>query len=315
MHSKACRVIILNYNGHALLKRCLPSIQTAIQKSSYSCVGTILDNGSSDESEAFVKSDYKDFAFVRSTANRFFCSYNEYIEKIQEPFVILLNNDIWVDENFIDPLLDCLDDHLKTFFATPKVLNTESGQYEGGVAKMEFRSGLPWGSSIFKGYESKSREAGFSMQCGFGAFRRDCFLKLKGYDDLYLPGTVEDTDLCFRGWRQGWTGYYCPESVVHHIGQASFKKAFGVKGIQRMNRRNLYLFVWKNIRSPFFLFQHIIFMPAHLLKALLRGELRYILALWDALLRLPMALKRRRESKKEISVVADKAIFEMSKAL
>jgi hypothetical protein len=39
------------------------------------------------------------------------------------------------------------------------------------------------------------------MQAGFGAYRKSFFLELGGFDDLYLPGTVEDCDICFRFWR------------------------------------------------------------------------------------------------------------------
>ena len=153
------------------------------------------------------------------------------------------------------------------------------------------------------------------MQCGFGAFRRKFLVELGGFDDLYLPGTVEDSDICFRAWRRGWKGYYCPESVVHHIGQASFKKAFGESGIRRMNRRNLYLFVWKNIRDPFLMLQHLALIPVQLVKYAVKGERDFLLGFGDAARLLPRALEKRRSAKAERSLVPDRRIFAVSKGL
>lgn len=153
------------------------------------------------------------------------------------------------------------------------------------------------------------------MQCGFGAFRRSYFLELGGFDDLYLPGTVEDADLCFRAWRRGYVGYYCPESVVHHIGQASFKRAFGASGIRRMNRRNLYLFVWKNIRDPLLLAEHALCLGPRLVKDAVTGRSEFLGGFADAVRLLPLALGRRRASRAEPSVVPDRRIFERSKEI
>jgi len=189
------------------------------------------------------------------------------------------------------------------------------GRYEGCRSKLHMRYGLLWGTAIFKGFEKKIDVSGLTMQTGFGAFQRERFLELGGYDDLYLPGTVEDADLCFRAYRRGWKGYYCPNSVVQHLGQASFKKAFGTFGIRRLNRRNLYLFTWKNVRNPFILIKHLMMIPLHLLKYLLLGQWDLLLGFKDALGRLPEALKRRRMTREEKSNVSDRKIFQMSESI
>jgi len=310
-----CRIVLLNYNGRDLLKECLPSILEAKARSRNRCLVTVLDNQSVDESEEVVRKDFPDVEFVKSGANRVFCSYNPLIEASAEPFVILLNNDIRVDKGFVDPLLSALKADPRAFFASPKTLNYQSGEYEGGLAKLEMRWGLLWGSSKFKGFEKKIAQPGLTMQCGFGAFRRDLFVQLKGYDDLYLPGTVEDADLCFRAYRQGLKGHYCPDSIVYHMGQVSFKRAFGISGIRRLNRRNLYLFIWKNVRSPYVLLQHFLMLPFQLLKYICFGQVDFILGFKDALALWPKAAARRKQALDEPSLVSDASIFKLSKAL
>jgi len=229
--------------------------------------------------------------------------------------VILLNNDIIVEPDFVDPLLEVFERKPDAFFACSQALNVDTKAYEGSLSKMEFRWGMPWGTSRFTGYESGVHRQGISMQCGFGAFKRRILLALKGFDDLFLPGTVEDTDLCFRAYRQGWKGYYIPKSVVYHVGQASFKRDYGVSGLRRLNRRNLYLFVWKNIRSPWLIFQHLLFMPVHLVKYVVLGQWDFLMGFFDALRLLPKAIVKRRESVCEKTIVSERAIFKISRSI
>lgn len=310
-----CRIVILEYNGRALLEKCLPTIADAARKSRRRVRVTVLDNGTEAGTEEWIRKYFNDVDYVKAPANRVFCSYNDYVRTLGEKYVILLNNDIWVADGFADALIDALEREPDACFAAPRALHYETGEYEGSLSKMEFRWGLLWGTARFPGAAEKSKAAGRTMQCGFGAFRRDMFLELGGFDDLYLPGTVEDSDFCFRAYRRGWKGVYCPESVVYHIGQASFKKSFGSSGIRRINRRNLYLFVWKNIRDPWLVIQHVVLIPFQLLKYIVTLRFDFLAGFFQAVGRLPRALQKRRMSRGEVSVVPDRKIFEYSKAI
>lgn len=310
----SCRIVILNYNGRAILERCLPSIAEAARVSACGAKVTVLDNCSRDDSRAYVETHFPSVAWVDAPSNRIFCSYNALVESMTEDVALLLNNDIKVEPGFVDPLVRALEADPEVFFASPQTLNFESGAYEGGRAKWEFRAGLPWGTAVFPGYEKNIQTGGPTMQTGFGAFRRSMFRELGGFDDLYLPGTVEDADLCFRAYRRGWKGVYCPSSVVHHMGQTSFKKAFGLAGIARMNRRNLYLFTWKNLRSPGLWAQHLVLLLPRLLWDLLRGRWGFAAGFTDALGRLGQALKRR-GADRTAAALSDEAIFRISQEL
>jgi GT2 family glycosyltransferase len=147
------------------------------------------------------------------------------------------------------------------------------------------------------------------MAAGYGAFDRKKFLALNGYDDLYLPGRLEDSDLCFRAWKSGWKLFYEPRSVVYHKGGVSFHKKFGVFNTLRINHRNSFLFVWKNISDPEYILGHILFLPFRLLFALLRGNSSFVLGFFDALGLLGEALKRR--STIVPSKMTDRQIFNM----
>jgi GT2 family glycosyltransferase len=312
---KGCRLVILNFNGQRLLKECLPSVFEAAHHSLKDPKVTVLDNQSTDESREFVLKNFPEADFVPSGANRVLCSYNDYLKRIDEEFVILLNNDIFVDRGFVDPLLDPLEKDPQIFFAASKTFGPDKETYLGSLSKIGFRWGMVWGTSLFKDYEKKVNAPNRTMLCGSGAFRRAVFCELGGYDDLYLPGTVEDLDLCYRAYRQGWKGAYCPDSVIYHIGQVSFKKHFGTAALRRMNRRNLYLFIWKNIRSPRLLFQHFVFLPLQLLKDFFTGRWDFLAGFFGALGRLPAALRKRRTAPLNPAQLRDEEIFELSAAI
>ena len=306
---------MLNYNGRDLLAECLPSVLAASKKSAAPCSVTVIDNCSADDSVEFLRNEFPDAKVFLPKKNRVLCSFNEAVRESRADIVLLFNNDLKVDENFLAPLVEVFQNHPDAFFTAPKVLFYETGRCQASLAKMEFRWGLLWGSARFGGSERTIVGPTYTMQCGNGAFHRERFLAVGGYDDLYLPGTVEDTDLCFRGWRRGWKGYYAPASVIHHMGQTTFKKEFGASGIRRINRRNLYLFVWKNVRNPVLLAQHFLFLPAHLLRYCVLGQFDFVKGFFEALRLLPKALQRRRLARLEPAALSDRMIFAISKEI
>ncbi len=125
---------------------------------------------------------------------------------------------------------------------------------------------------------------------------RKKYTELNGYDDLYLPGRVEDLDLCYRGWKRGWKAYYIPESVIYHIGQATYHKMYGVRRTYVITYRNGLLFIWKNITDMrLILGKHLFLLLPRLVFSMFKGNFAFILGFFEALRLLPAALKRRKK--------------------
>jgi GT2 family glycosyltransferase len=120
--------------------------------------------------------------------------------------------------------------------------------------------------------------------CGFGAFSREKFLTLGGYDELYFPGILEDMDLCLRARRAGFHLYYEPRSLVFHMGQASFKRAYSDLKRETLAFRNTFLFMWKNFHGPRFWVTHLFFLPFRMIGMLLRGRWGFAPGFLEALL-------------------------------
>jgi N-acetylglucosaminyl-diphospho-decaprenol L-rhamnosyltransferase len=303
-------IIVLNYNGQKLIPRCLPSIieAKAFTKSKCSVRITVIDNESTDDSVNILRSYGHDINITRMK-NRVFCSYNDVIENQTEEIALILNNDIRVDKGFIDPMINTLEANADAFMVSPKCYDFAGTSLEGGRSKGYIKYGWFGAIAKYQGWEKDIDNYHYTFQSGFGAIRRNRFIELGGYDDLYLPGRLEDSDLCFRAWKKGWKCYYQPKSAIYHIGGVSFKKEFGKNGISSIDTKNSALFFWKNIESPIYWFQHIIFFPLRMLYWLLKGDFAAVKGLFQAFGKIKETMLKRRKEKNLQYVLSDEEVF------
>jgi GT2 family glycosyltransferase len=287
-----CRIVILNYNGRELLPKCLPSIVEAARSAEHPTRITVLDNRSPDDDLSYVRQNFPDVEVVIAPQNLYLCSYNDYLRQMKEPVAILLNNDIRVDRGFIDPLIETFVRNPQTFLAAPCVRSFDGKTVEAGRSKAGIKFGMFWCEARYSGYEKETQTPSETYTSGFGAFSREKFLELGGYDILYLPGIMEDVDICYRAQQAGYRLYYEPQSVVYHMGQASFKNKFGSYGIAVMAHRNNFLFMWKNFKRASFWLPHIFFLPMRLVYSLVAGNFAFVAGFWRAV-RKPKYLRGR----------------------
>lgn len=251
---------------------CLPGIVKAAGKSKYQVTVAILDNLSQDDGLDYVRREFPGVVIENAPKNRILCSYNEYLPRISEPVVVVLNNDIRVEEDFIDPLVTKLIESPENFMVAPKVISFDGKTLEAGRTEAKLKWGIFWASARFQDFEKQADTPSETFSSGFGAISRDKFLQLGGYDDRFAPGIFEDIDLSFRARQRGWKLYYEPKSVVYHMGQASFKKKFGDEKIRILAHRNNFLFLWKNFSGASFWLQHIAFLPLRFMYGILKGD-------------------------------------------
>jgi len=286
---KKVNIIILNYNGKDLLAKYLPSVIEAGDLSRHECKVSVIDNKSSDGSVEFLRSDFPGVDIFVAKENRVLCSFNEVVRSVTEEIVIFLNNDIGLDPGFVDPLISHFGND-GILFAAPKECSPD-GEFRGGVNRGVFKFGF-FRNLVKEGSEDTCQ---YSMAVHGGAFDRKKFNELGGYDDMYLPGYVEDLDLCYRGWKRGWYGLYEPRSVMFHEGCASFNKTYGHDRKLTIVHRNTFLFFWKNVTSFRQIFLHVLFIVPRLVLSLVTGRLSLVLGFFQALKRIGRALKGRRD--------------------
>lgn len=293
MGVRSCHILILNYDGEALLEECLPSVVEAARKSPVACRVTVVDNSSADGSVGMLRRRWPGVGLVIEP-NRGLASFNAVLARIDEPVALLLNNDVKLDPNAIGPLLEPFGRHPDALFTAPSCWTFDGREYEGMRTRVRTRFGLVQGLCRTPDYGAFVDRPDLTASAGpVLAVDRARFLAIGGYDPLYFPGRIEDLDLGFRAWMAGGRGYYVPRSLAYHRGFGSFGPAFGPDGCDRLAARNTLLFAWKNLSGPR-LAKHLAWLPARLGFALASRRFGFALALIEALARLGLVFEARR---------------------
>jgi GT2 family glycosyltransferase len=286
-------ILVLNYNGRGLLADCMPSVVAAARCSPVPCRVTVVDNGSTDGSDVLVASCWSTVSYVREP-NHGLATFNRVLERLDEPVVLLLNNDIKLDSEAVRPLLKVFETRDDALFSAPLCWTFDGRTYEGMRTRVRTRFGLVQGMCRVPGIETAFDKRDLTAAAGpVLAVDRRRFLALGGYDPIYFPGRIEDLDLGFRGWMAGYRGYYVPESVAYHRGFATFEPQLGTGACDQLASRNTLIFMWKNTGGAR-LFSHFLWLPIRIAFALLRGRYRFAAGLLGALSRASQVLAARR---------------------
>jgi GT2 family glycosyltransferase len=307
----AASVVIPNWNGKDLLAKYLPSEVTAMAANPRNEV-IVVDNGSSDGSVEFVKSNFPTVKVLALAENLGFGGgSNAGFRAAANRVVVLLNSDMRVDPGFLAPLLEGFRDlevfavSCQIFFSDPNKLREETGLTQGwwqdGGLRVSHRID-PVVNDLFPCFYGGG---------GSCAFDRDKFLELGGFDPLLAPFYLEDTDLGYMAWKRGWKVLYQPRSVVYHEHRGTIGKRFREERIQAVLKKNYLLFCWKNIHEWPRLASHLFFAWAGAFLTVAFGDVPLRpdpRALWTAFLHLPSAI-RSRWSALTLAVVSDTEAF------
>jgi O-antigen biosynthesis protein len=315
--TRAATIVIPNWNGRDLLKKYLPSLMAAVQQ----CPGSevlVVDNGSTDGSARFVLENYPQVRLVALEQNRGFGGgSNEGFRHAKHDIVVLLNSDMRVERDFLQPLLDAFNDKnaenaentfavsCQIFFSDPNKLREETGLTEGwwqqGSLRVRHRT------------EDAMRDPYPCFYGGGGscAFDRRKFLELGGFDSLLAPFYLEDTDIGFLAWKRGWKVLYQPLSVVYHEHRGTIGQYFSDAYIQSVVKKNFLLFTWKNIHEWPRLCSHFFFTWTGAMLSWLAGdspERTNFAGIARAIWQLPGAMASRARAR-SLAIVSDTEAF------
>ena len=305
-------LFVLNYNGEAYIQEHVQSLLDALKQSVHRCSLSVIDNCSYDESVTILRREFPQLHIHQTAENNVLCSFNEPVSKSDADVVFLLNNDLKVDPFFIDPMVAWFEEKEEVFLVTAKSFLPD-GSYEGGKAVPFMSYGMFGTTCHFRGFEQHINKPGLTFAGGFGAFDRQKFLELNGFDDLYLPGRLEDADIAFRAWKKGWKCYYEPRSIFYHLGAKSFRERFGNRGTMELAHRNTFLFMWKNMESNTYWIQHFLFLFPRMVWMLLKGRYEFVTGFLKAVCKLSTALQRREQEKKVHYTFSDKKVISFFK--
>ena len=138
-------VVILNWNGRRHLERYLPSV---VAHTVGDAEVVVADNGSTDDSIAFIEQTYPSIEIIRLDKNYGFAEgYNRALEQVDAEFFILLNSDVEVTAGWWQPLVEVLDANPDVAVVAPKLLSDtqrDSFEYAGAAGGFIDKFGYPF---------------------------------------------------------------------------------------------------------------------------------------------------------------------------
>ena len=290
-------ILIVNWDGKHLLEECLPSVLEAVRCDGGQHDVVVIDNGSTDGSVDFVRSRFPNVRVLALDRNYGFAGGNNRgVAEAQTDIVVLLNNDMIVDRGFLRPLLNGFSDS-SVFSVTSQIfLSSSNRREETGKTRADFNKGFLElrHEEICPGEELAETIPVFWAGGGSCAFDRRKYLEIGGFDSLYRPFYVEDTDLSYQAWKRGLKCLLAPASHVIHKHRGTSRPKFGDEFVDNTIRKNLYLFMWKNVTDSSMILDHLANLPRIHGRGMFHHEPGFeIRAFLRAFRQLPEALGKR----------------------
>jgi GT2 family glycosyltransferase len=273
----------------------------------------VVDDGSVDDTIRWIETiPEKNIKLItRRRNNGFALACNLGFSACRYQVVVLLNNDVIVDRNFMLPLVPHFADE-KVFGVAFKALGRDQVSFCNGGKIGEFRMGF-W--KAFRNYDVPNGNLSptdgpfysFTVCGGFCAFDRRKLQEIGGFEPLMSPFYWEDVELSYRAWKRGWVIHYEPASVVYHDASTTIRGAYNRFRIDRINTRNRFIFMWKNIHDPGMVLKHLGSIIILALQSIFTLKVAFFGGLWDALRCLPTIISKRREERR-VAQVKDSSI-------
>ncbi len=278
-------VVILNWNGLKHLKEFLPSVC----KSTYPNLEIIVaDNASTDSSLEFVMSSYPEIKIIRNDGNHGFAGgYNKALEQVDSEYFILLNSDVAVQPDWIQPVITLMQSDPFIAAAQPKILSYKKPQefeYAGAAGGFLDMFGYPFcRGRIFDHVEKDEGQyndtAEIFWASGAALFiKKDKWIEAGGLDEDFFAH-MEEIDLCWRLKNLGYKIMYCHQSIVYHLGGGTLNADNPFKTY--LNFRNNLILIQKNLpfyHSSLVIFSRLWLDLASIIKFFLDGKSKNAMA-------------------------------------
>ena len=311
-------IVILNWNGKKILEQFLPSVLEYSQEATI----YIADNASTDESIPFLKERFNEVIIIQNKTNGGFAKgYNDALINITEDLLILINNDVEVTKNWLQPIINEFKSDSSLIAAQPKILdfnNKKYFEYAGAGGGFIDQLGYPYcRGRIFNTIEKDMGQYNDIKKIFWATgacliIKNNEFKKLNGFDENFFAHQ-EEIDLCWRIQLTGGTIKYIGNSTVYHVGGATLSNLNPTKTFY--NFRNSLLMLVKNIKNskvyPILLIRLLLDGIAGL-HFLIQGKWKHTLAIIKAHLSfyrlLPSYINKKSKNRKQIKYYHIKSI-------
>ena len=249
-------IVILNYNGAAMLRRFLPSVLAHSGEAEV----IVADNASTDSSRDVLRDEFPAVRTILLDRNYGFAEgYNQALRQVEADVFVLLNSDVEVTPGWLTPLIAYLEAHPECAALQPKIRQWAE----------------PADSAVRQRFEYAGASGGYLDRYGypycrgrvFGTLEQDCGQYDTPVPVLWATGAAlviraadwresggldgrffahqEEIDLCWRLRSRGRSIVCVPQSVVFHVGGGTLPTGSPRKNY--LNFRNNLLLLYKNL--------------------------------------------------------------------
>jgi hypothetical protein len=298
-------VIIPNYNGEEHLRECLDSLKIQSYDNFYIIV---IDNNSSDNSVEIITKEYGYVLLIKMDTNTGFSKaintgIKSALENKNTEYIILLNNDIKCDKDFVRELIAGFREP-DTGSVASKMLHYYNPDIIDDAGDFINKRGLPYarGNKEKDSPEFNREEYIFSACAGASAYKREVFETIGLFDEDFFA-YYEDIDFGFRMQLMGYKCFYNPRAVCFHKRGATFSSQGELttmlceKNLVAVRIKNYPLSLLINNLFTFFIsriVRYYRFWADHSFKVFCYAVKGYL----KGLLEIPISLKKRNHIQK-----------------
>ena len=246
-------VVILNWNGAALLRQFLPTVLAHADGAHI----VVADNASTDDSVALLGQEFPAVQLIQHAENLGFCQgYNEALETLRRTaafrYYVLLNSDVEVTPGWLLPLRARLEAQPEVAAVQPKILSyahRTQFEYAGAGGGYLDRLGYPFcRGRLFDTLETDHGQYNDPRPVAWATgacllVRASTWHALGGLEADFFAH-MEEIDFCWRCWNAGHSVWYEGSSTVYHVGGGTLHKSNPRKTY--LNFRNGLALVYKN---------------------------------------------------------------------
>lgn len=300
--------IIPNYNGESSIKENIPRLIESIVEKNYEVI--IVDDYSTDSSLEQIElliQRFKDIniILIKHDRNKGFSSaVNTGVKNASGDVLILLNTDVYPQVDIVEKIKDKFknDQVFAVGFLDKSI--------EDGKPVLRGRGIGKWmrGFLIHSKGDIEKKDTLWASG-GSSAFNKKIWDKLGGLNEIYNPFYWEDLDISYRARKSGYKVLFDPSiTVVHEHEKGSIKKKFTPSQIKRIAFRNQFIFVW--INSSFrTLLSHFLWLPYHILNAVLRGDINFLIGFYNSVIHIPRIFAARNRVQKLFTLADSEAVL------